>query len=235
MMKHTSPIMKLFVVAVVCMIGSSCSKSRNESAMVLYNGNLLNQYYNINFIKADSSTIVTASFTEALTGRPLVFPDRSLVTVNGVACSFVSRQVPDFFAWEIHDSIVAFILSDPKKLLINVVPLSSINDIILVMDSVLPVNDTMHVSFIGAPLGEDEHIDMAMYRNNDTSNGWNGVSYDFHSRQGTLDFSETKKLSPGTYTVTISRQKKMPLKQADGHAGGQILISITDRKTVVVK
>ncbi len=235
MMKRMYLLTKLFLVVAVCLVATSCKKSQNEPTLQYYQGNTLNQYYTVNFIKADTLAIINAWFTDARNGHQLIFADRSLVTANGVVDSALYSSSREFFDWHIHSSTISFSVNKQNKTLTNVVSSSSVNDITIVMDSVLSVKDTMHASFSGAALADDEYIGLSMNRDSDSTNQWSGISYQFLNRQCTLDFSQTKNFYPGNYTVLLVRMKNIPLQQLDENSRGNISVTITDRKKVVVK
>lgn len=218
---------KTFVILwSVALIVTGCNKAKQDSS--------IRQIYQVDFNKHDSSAIVMAWFTVNNGTRRVLFNDRSFVKANGKIDSALFSSDPTYFSWRI-DSIDEVIFSFRKNndTFTNKVSISSIDDITLVIDSVLSVADTIRASFIGSPIKEGEIVGMSVNRNYDTTNLWSGIGVEFSGQRCTLDFSKTKDFHPGTYTILISRTKSIPLQQADG--GGIITVSITDLKTVLIK
>lgn len=216
----------LALMAVALILVTGCGKTEIDRT--------IDQHYQVNFVKADNRAAVTAQIE--INRQSVTFIDRSVLTANGIVDDLTGRG-GNYFSWEIYDtSAITFRLRGENNTVIeNVAAKSAIEDISIVMDSVLYVTDTMRLSFKGAPIGPDENVIVSMMRDNDSLGLWSGTTVFLTDRYCTLDFEQTKSFNPGMYWVLLTRDKQVPLQQTDGKGGGDIHLTITDRIMVEVK
>lgn len=207
---------------------SGCNKMAKEEQIVQryyvnYNNGLVDAYANFT--------------TSGSKSREVIF-ESSRVKANGITSNVGMMDVPSGYSWSL-DSVsdVTFTLQLNDKTLTNTVSKSGIGISEIVADSVYSLQDTISISWTGNPLQAGESIYVSLNRNYDSASttyygttvGWfNGEGYIF-------DLLETKDFAPGTYTITLSRRKNMPLQQSDNGAGGEINVTMYTTKTVVLQ
>lgn len=198
----------------------------------------LHQYYQVNYLLNENRCWAKANFTVAQQGVPAaIFSDKSMVTANGMTDNTSVTATLREFIWNINDMPdVTFEFKKKDGTITNKVQRSSIGDIELVIDSVLPVADTMRAAWTGTTLLEGESVHMSMNRIDSQNEPMpEGIYVDFTGKECTLDFGKTKSFTPGTYRVLIVKEKIVPLQEVDGTGAGEILVTLNAMKMVTVK
>jgi hypothetical protein len=218
------------ILAVVAILGAAtgCNKKVQTAQ--------LRQSYDVKY-SMDSgafSVFATLSYSD---GGKMIFPDRSILTANGLVDSNGVSNDPGGFSWETNNAQdITFLLKKNDEItIVNKVLRSDINDIDFAIDSVLHIGDTMRATILGAPLQGNESIYMGMNRIYDSTELQSSASAESDGQRFTFDFNETKALYPGKYYVGITRKKTLPLQQSDAGGGGSITISLYKYRNVVVK
>ncbi len=218
----------LAAAAIIVVLSIGCNKKTQPPS--------LHQRYQVSYLMDSGAFSAAATLRLNNGSTSITFPDRSILTANGIVDSRGVANDPGNFYWEMnHANDVTFMLKkDDNITLVNKVLRSQIDDVGFTIDSVLYVGDTMRATWVGAPLQQGENIGMALNRIDDTGS-WSGASGELYGQVFTFDYKDTKALYPGTYNVSLSRTKTLPLQQPDGGAGGSITINLYVNKTVVVK
>ncbi len=179
--------MLLLVATVIMVVG--CQKTVVER--------VVDQYYQVNYIKPDNRAIVSASVQ--INGRSVSFTDRTTLTANGLAYVAPYGTNDDYLSWVIYDtnSVTFRLKKTDNSEIVNTVDRSSIEDISIVVDSVLSVSDTMKLSFLGAGIGAGEYVAMSMNRNSDSTGLWSGTSAEFAGKECTTGLLRDTQFLPG--------------------------------------
>ncbi len=223
--KMKNQVLFLFVMAALVIGG--CKKASIDGGM--------DQYYEVNFLKSDSQVFATAKIQYQ--GRAVTFEDRTLLTANGLVENTPYSSATNSFSWGMSDTnSVAFrLMRTDNSVVENTVSKSSIEDLTLVMDTVLYTSDTMRLSTLGAPISIGESGFVSMFKIVDSTGITDGMSAYFTGNDYEFDYLRTRDFHPGKYLVTVSRSKNIPLQQKDGAGVGDIAVTITDKMTVEVR
>lgn len=202
----------------------------------------LYQEYAIIYNTTDSNCTALAAFHpgDSSTHRTTI-SDATLVTANGMnpkITKYKDEPYPDQVSWPINGPSVMFAFKRNNSTLINKAG-RMIGDISIAVDTVLSVNDTIRIFWAASPLQPDETATVWTERQYDTSYPDDtyprgNIPGTFTGSACTLDFSKTHKFRPGIYTLTVLKEKRLPLQQPDGNASGNITEFIQIRKTVVI-
>lgn len=226
-MKITSIIA---VVIITVLLAMGCRKQKATNPEYIY------QYYEVLFNPTYNGTTAWASFTvNEQNGPELKFTNNEKVKMNGE----MSRYAPGTFSWGVMGmrDVIFTVVRNDGAILSNTVEAPPPGYLVLEMDSVLHVTDTMHVRWTGLPLQPEEIVWIAMTRENDSIQASSSIGPDFFhgSNEHTFDFAQTRHFTPGTYRVELVKQRTTSVQQSDGNAGGKILISVVVMGKVVVK
>ena len=172
------------------------------------------------------------------------FVDPQMVRLNGQSSQIVGApNGSQVFLWDIAgmpDAVFTITLRDGITLT-NKVDRAMMGELNLEIDSVLYVTDTMYARWTGTALQANEYVGISMNRESDATDLYSGATGNFYGpgrldgHMATFDFAETSKFYPGIYTVALTKTRNMALQQADGQAGGNISVTLSVTKKVVVK
>lgn len=195
------------------------------------------QHYYVNY--NNGLLFANANFTTkgGSTSRPVIFEDVR-VKANGITSNAGMMETAGGHAWSLDSaSDVTFTLQLNDKTLTNTVSKSGVGVSEIVADSVYSLQDTISISWTGSPVQAGEQVYVSINRNYDsTSSTYSGTTIGWFNGEGYIfDLLETKDFTPGTYTITLNRQKTMPLQQDDNGAGGEINVGLYTTKTVVLQ
>lgn len=219
------------IYTVILMFAAGCKKTAPPPPS-------LHQYYQVNYLLTENRCWAKANFTVAQQGGPAaIFTDKSIVTANGMTDNIGVTTSLREFIWNINDMTdVTFEFKKKDGTITNKVQRSSIGDIELVMDSVLPVTDTMRAAWKGTTLQEGESVHISMNRMDSQNEPMaEGIYVDFTGKECTLDFGKTRSFTPGTYRVLIVKEKILPLQEVDGTGSGELAVTLNAIKMVSVK